>query len=66
MNVHERRELYLHRDTNENNLCAYCRHYCPHYVLLDCHFLVINTGHCLYPRLKLRAAYDICEKFERK
>ena len=50
----------------QEEVCANCKHYVQHWVktkyregLSPC-----NTGHCLYPRKKLRKPGETCEHFE--
>lgn len=50
--------------------CANCRHFRLHYVRLQDNlpekYMPTAVGHCVYPRLKDRRAYDRCGDFERK
>lgn len=63
MNVHERREAYYWNLTKETPLCINCKHFHQHYQRNGRPF---NSGHCCFPRLKLRKDYDTCEHFENK
>lgn len=65
MNVHERRETYYWAMSADAPLCANCKHFYLHYLPHgEYDFRPANSGHCCYPRLKLRRVYDTCEHFE--
>lgn len=67
MTTRERQEIYFHGSTDGAALCANCKHFYPHYLNTGVYgYRPANSGHCCYPRLKLRRAYDTCEKFERR
>ena len=64
MNITERREIYYWAMSPEAPLCANCKHFHLHYVkdgILG--YRPANSGHCGYPRLKLRRVYDTCNYF---
>lgn len=63
MNVHERLVIYCHNLTQETPFCINCKHFYQHYRKDGWPF---NSGHCCFPRLKLRRDYDTCEHFENK
>lgn len=63
MKTRERMETYVHSFTPETPFCENCTHYSPHYT--ECGFK-LNSGHCVYPRIKLKKAYDTCEHFQTK
>lgn len=52
-------------------MCINCKHFHRHYVhkgppVYTVQWTPLNCGHCAYPRLKDRKAYDTCEHFEQK
>ena len=63
MNVSKRRELCYWSLTPELPLCVNCEHYYQHYQQNGEPFA---SGHCCFPRLKLRKDYDTCEHFKQK
>ena len=63
MTTSERRSVYIHNLTTETPMCANCAHYYPHYTEKR---FPLHSGHCVYPRAKLRNAYDTCEHFQNK
>ena len=50
----------------EDKLCEDCKHFYQHYIRSGSFFLLVNAGHCVYPRIKSREAKDTCQYFERK
>ena len=63
MTTSERRGIYIHCFTTQTELCANCTHYYPHYLKEG---FRLGSGHCAYPRMKLRYAYDTCQHFQNK
>lgn len=63
MTVNERRAIYCHNLTVETPLCVNCAHYYPHFSENGYPF---SSGHCVFPRIKLRRAYDACAHFKAK
>ena len=63
MTKSERQGVYFHCFTSQTQLCANCTHYYPHY-RRDGHSF--DSGHCVYPRHKLRYAWDTCQHFQNK
>lgn len=63
MNVNERLTIYCHSLTPETPFCVNCSHFFQHYQRNGKPF---NSGHCCFPRLKLRKDYDTCGYFENK
>ncbi len=59
--VRERMEAIMNIPGTEMPMCANCTHYHPHYTKDGRPFL---CGHCPYPRMKPRRAYDLCEYFQ--
>ncbi len=59
----ERIEAYLFALIDTVRMCENCKHYHPHY---DAEGYDVSSGHCAHPRLKLRRAWDVCDKFEQK
>lgn len=47
-------------------MCATCRYYQQHYVRNGTQYAPIYTGHCTEPRTKIRAPYDLCDRYEPK
>ena len=71
MTKRERMKLYYWDRTEEAALCINCRHFYRHYILEreEGHIgycRPIDCGHCSFPRLKERRAYDTCEHFQKK
>lgn len=63
MNVNERREIFCHSLTEYTPMCVNCAHYYPHF---SADGYSLGSGHCVYPRIKLRRAYDTCKYFRNK
>ena len=63
MTLNERRELYSWNLTPAAQLCINCKYFHRHYRKDGWAF---DSGHCVYPRLKLRRAYDSCNYFQNK
>jgi len=61
--IRERMEAYIHFPRTAVPMCANCKHYYPHYSNIGRSF---GCGHCCYPRMKPRKAYDLCKYFEAK
>lgn len=63
MTLTERMRKYIWNLTEETPFCINCTHFYRHYLqsgkALDC-------GHCVFPRVKDRKAYDTCEHFQNK
>lgn len=68
MNVHERLNVFVHQMTPETPFCANCKNYYPHYIKesYNGRYEPIFAGHCVYPRMKARRAYDTCEHFRNR
>lgn len=62
MNISERRALYIHDNTGTAPICVNCKHFYQHYLKDG---IPLWSGHCGYPRIKLRYTYDTCKEFER-
>lgn len=63
MTLNERRDLYSWNLTPDTQLCINCKYFYRHYREDGWAF---DSGHCVYPRLKLRKAYDSCNYFQNK
>ena len=63
MTEKERKILYDTHLTPEAPLCVNCRHFYQHY---NAKGQRVRCGHCDYPRVKTRMAYDICGHFRRR
>jgi hypothetical protein len=50
--------------TDNEEVCANCKHYHMHYIKDFRGMTVCMCGHCVYPRIKHRKPYDTCKKFE--
>lgn len=69
MNIRERVHQYYWNLTPETPFCINCKHFHRHYVLGSWHhgrYTPIDCGHCVFPRMKERKAYDTCEHFKNK
>lgn len=68
MNVHERRNVFVHQMTTETPFCVNCVYYYPHYIResRSGRYTPIYSGHCVHPRMKPRKAYDTCENFKNR
>ena len=62
----ERRDTYYWNLTPETPLCINCKHFYRHYVWAQGKYTPIDSGHCAFPRLKLREAYDQCNECSRR
>lgn len=65
----ERMEQYYWNLNRAAALCVNCRHFHRHYVrdwTRSGSYIPIDGGHCSYPRVKDRKAYDTCGHFENK
>ena len=63
----ERSKKYYQDFSRADEMCVNCKHFHPHYVPHG-HtgfFSRLDCGHCAFPRLKNRRAYDVCEFFEK-
>ena len=74
MTPKERRNYY-HQNHNrlpkDVPLCINCKHFRQHYIrggppVYTVWWVVLDCGHCMYPRGKYREAYDTCEHFQQK
>lgn len=45
-------------------ICLNCKHFHQHYNRVGDIFLALHSGHCSYPRLKIREVTDTCEHFQ--
>lgn len=63
MTKSERQGIYFHCFTAETQLCANCVYYYDHYLQDG---WCLSSGHCVYPRHKLRHAWDTCGHFKNK
>jgi len=63
MTKRERMDAYLFDDAAE--MCRCCRYYHKHYIQNRERggFTEVSYGHCTYPRLKQKRAYDTCDRF---
>lgn len=51
----------------DERVCNSCKHFHPHYrKSSNGMFYQINAGHCAYPRMKSKEAYDSCKYFEKR
>jgi len=51
----------------DKNVCKNCKHFYPHYCMNPVGRLIeVGVGHCGYPRIKDKEAYDSCKYFERR
>ena len=74
----ERQDIYINHLTPDTPMCVNCgnwhRHWRPvepptEYKRKDWYlgvFAPLVSGHCCYPRLKARMAYDTCEHFSKQ
>ena len=51
--------------SKSEKLCVNCEHFHLHYVLSGGWCVPITMGHCDYPRMKERRAYDECPHFKK-
>ena len=58
----EREHMYSQL-TPEMELCINCTHFHRHYHENGRPF---DSGHCSFPRSKLKRAYDTCDRFDNK
>ncbi len=61
--IRERMEIYIHAPGVNAPMCVNCAHYYPHYRKDGYSY---GCGHCCYPRMKPRKAYDLCKYFKNK
>ncbi len=53
-------------------MCVNCKHFWQHYICKGgpndtAQWVVpLHCGHCIYPRVKDRKVYDVCEHFKQK
>ena len=70
MTLNERRDLYYWNLTPDAALCTNCKHFIRHYIkggpMHTVSMVSLDCGHCVFPRTKLRKAYDICGYFQNK
>ncbi len=52
---------YLHDPENRTPICWNCIHFQQHYIRWYGTYRTVGSGHCVYPRIKLRRCYDVCE-----
>lgn len=45
-------------------ICANCKYFHPHYIKSGEKFMRLRDGHCAYRRLKARDVFQSCDKFE--
>ncbi len=64
MTSKERFDLYI-KNVPDVPLCEYCKHFTPHYIAWFGDFKKLDRGHCVFPRIKNRDAYDTCQYFEK-
>lgn len=65
MTEQERFYAFGHWEMKTTPMCATCAHYCQHYA--ECRpgvFHVVNCGHCMYPRLKMRKPHNLCDHYQ--
>lgn len=62
----QKERLYFGGVTKETRMCANCAHYIDHFMKSNGEFYLLAFGHCTYPRIKNRSAYDECKYFELK
>lgn len=47
--------------------CGTCRHFRQHYIKFGCRYDKVLSGHCVYPRGKLRySKTPACEHYQKK
>ena len=54
---------------NDETVCANCMHFHQHYVADSSvigYCVPISMGHCDFPRMKDRRAYETCRNFEKR
>lgn len=74
MNIRERKDVYYRQHWRlPLNLpfCVNCKHFHQHFVqagppMFTVSMAPLDSGHCSFPRLKNRMAYDTCQRFENK
>lgn len=59
----ERMQLYMLQKQQGVPMCCNCVHFKIHYVRSGRGYRQLNEGHCVEPRLKSRAAWDLCQHF---
>lgn len=61
----DKRNEYLIQKAGSEHFCANCKYYIEHYIKTtypsNSMFNPIDEGHCTYPRLKNRKAWNKCE-----
>ena len=70
----EREQIYFRQKwkfSPEIPFCINCEHFYQHYIkagppIFTVSMQPLDCGHCSYPRMKHREAYDTCEYFENK
>lgn len=69
MGLRRRREMYYENRyflPKDVPMCINCWHFFQHYVKTDSlHCAPIDWGHCSFPRLKYRKAFDLCRYFSK-
>lgn len=67
MNNQERERLWAFRRREDIPMCVTCAHFEQHYYRhVFGHFEPMDEGHCVYPRIKCRRPYDLCDHYKRK
>lgn len=74
MSKREREELYCRqcwRLPEDIPFCINCAHFHRHYVVggppvFKVSMVPLDCGHCAFPRMKERKAYDTCGRFQNK
>ena len=59
----ERMQMYMLHKHQGVPMCCNCVHFRIHYVRNGRGYRQIPEGHCVEPRLKARAAWDLCRFF---
>ncbi len=66
--MENRKRIMVDEIGPETERCENCRHFCRHYVVVQPNPNVAvptHCGHCVYPRVKNRKIYDVCQHFEK-
>lgn len=51
----------------KTQVCANCTHFVQHFMYdPKLGYTLMHMGHCVYPRMKERKAYDDCKHFENR
>lgn len=70
----ERAEFYNRnhwRMPKDVPFCINCEHFYQHYIkggppIFTISMVPLDCGHCAFPRMKERKAYDICDRFKNR